>query len=81
MLLIKLRNFNISIDYSALNIFSSSLLHLLEIIERTNSFSSGYDISGFSNFLYLPQIKQYNFFILLIMENILVLFYHSFHNH
>ena len=35
----------------------------------------------FLNFLYLPQITQYNFFMLtfLVNENILVSFYHSFH--
>ena len=30
---------------------------------------------GVSNFLYSPQITQYNFFIPLVIENILVLFY------
>ena len=35
---IKSRTFNISIDSSSLNIFSSSFLHLLQIIERTNVF-------------------------------------------
>ena len=34
------------------------------------------DILGFSNFLYLPQISQYNFFIVLAIENTLVLFYY-----
>ena len=40
-----------------------------------------YDILGFLNFLYLPQITQYIFFhlSLLVTENILVLFYNSFH--
>ena len=37
-----------------------------------------YDILGFSNFLYLPQIAQHNFFILFI-QNIFVLFYHPIH--
>ena len=54
--------FNISIDSSSFNIFSSPFLHLLQIIERTNVFSKKYDVLGFSNFLYLPQITQYNFF-------------------
>ena len=72
--------FNISIDSSSLNIFSSSFLQLLQIIERTSVFSKWYDILGFSNFLYLPQIVQYNFTVFLIIENILVLFYHFVHN-
>ena len=50
------------------------------MIERTNIFCKMYDILGFSNFLYFPQITQYAFFIYLVVENILVLFYHSFHN-
>ena len=38
-------------------------------------FSKMYDILGLSNFLYLPQIMQYNFVILtlLVTENISVL--------
>ena len=46
-----------------------------------NVFSKRYDILGFSDFLYSSQITQYNFFILifLVIENILVLIYHSFH--
>ena len=35
----------------------------------------------FSNFLYLPQITQYNFFIFLLTENILVLLYNSSYIH
>ena len=67
--------FNISIDSSSLNIFSSLFLyHLLGVIEGTN-------VLDFSNFQYLLQIVQYNFFIFLFIENILVLFYHSSHNH
>ena len=50
---IKPRIFNILIDSSTLNTFSSSFLHLLQIIEGTNVFSKMYDILGFSNFLYL----------------------------
>ena len=57
------------------------ILHLLQKIERTHVFSKRYDILGFSNFLYLPQITQHNFFIFLTTENILILFYHSFYNH
>ena len=39
------------------------------------------DILGFLSFLYLPQIAQDTFFMLIIfaIENILVLFIHSFH--
>ena len=76
---LKRRIFNLSIDSSSLNNFSSSFLHLLQITERT-VFSNSYDILGFSNFLYLQQKTQYNFFIFLVIENILVLFYHSSHN-
>ena len=81
MISIKPRTFNISIHSSSLNNFSSSLLHLLQITERTNVFSNRYDILGFLNLLYLPQITQNNFFIVLVIGNILVLFYRSFHNH
>ena len=44
-------------------------------------FFKDYDILGFSNSLYLPQVAQYNFFILafLVIEKILVLIYRSFH--
>ena len=73
--------FNTSIDSSSLNNFSSLFLDLLQIIERSTVSSKRYDILGFSNFLYLPQITQYNFFTVLVIENILVLFYHSSHNH
>ena len=52
--------FNISIDSSSLDIFSSSYLYLLQIIERTSVFSKRYDILRFSTFLYLMQIT-YNF--------------------
>ena len=51
------------------------------MIERTNAFSIMYDILGFSHFLYLPQIRQNNFFIFLVIENVLVLFHHSSYNH
>ena len=44
------------IDSSSLNIFSSSFLHLLQVIESTNVFYKMYDVLDFSNFLYLPQI-------------------------
>ena len=57
--------FNISIDSSSLDIFSSPFLHLLQIKEIIDVFSNRNDISGFSNFLYLPQITQYDSFILL----------------
>ena len=44
-------------------------------------FCKRFDNLGFPNFLYLPQITQYNVFKYLVIENILVLFYHSSHNH
>ena len=44
---IKRRIFNISIDSSSLNIFSSLLRHLLQILERSNVLSQIYDILGF----------------------------------
>ena len=62
MLLIKPRSFSISIDSSSLNIFSPSLPHLPQIIERTNVFMKMHDILGFLHFLYLPQTTQYIFF-------------------
>ena len=75
---IKPRIFNIAIDFFYSDIFSSSFLHLLEKTERSNAFSKMYDILDSSNSLYLTQITQHNFFILLVIENILVLFHHSF---
>ena len=74
---IKPRIFNIS------NIFSSSFLHSMQIMERTDVFSKMYDYLGFSNFLYLPQTMQYNFPILnfLVIWYILVLSFHSSHNY
>ena len=75
---IKPRIFNIAIDFFYSDIFSSSFLHLLEKTERSNAFSKMYDILDSSNSLFLTQITQYNFFILLVIENILVLFHHSF---
>ena len=41
----------------------------MQIVERT-AFSKRYDILGFSDSLYLPQIKQYNFFMLLANKDI-----------
>ena len=79
--IIELRIFNILIDSSSLNIFSSLVPHFLQIIEKT-VFSKMYDISRFQNFLYLLQTIQHIFFILTFLEaieNILVLFCHSFH--
>ena len=69
-LLVKPRILNISINSSSLNIFSSSFFYLMEIIDRTSVFPKGYDILGFSSFLYLPQITQSEFSIFLITENI-----------
>ena len=68
-----------SINSSSLNIFSFS--HLPQIKHRTNVFSNIYNILGFSNFLYLSEITWYNFFIVLVTENVLVIFYHFSHNH
>ena len=56
-------------------------VHLLQIIEKTNAFSKMYDILGFLNSLYLPQVARCISFtlIFLVIENILVLFCHYFH--
>ena len=58
MFLIKHRIFNTSIDFSSLNIFSSLLLHLSQIIESSDVLSKIYDISGFLNFLYSLHLIQ-----------------------
>ena len=63
ILLIKTRFFNISTDSSSSNIFFIFISNLLQVIERTIFFKKMYDVSGFLNFLYLPQIRL-NFFIL-----------------
>ena len=60
VLQVKPRIFNISIDCSALNRFSTLFSHLLQIIERTAIiermfFSKMYGLLGLLNFLYLPQ--------------------------
>ena len=52
ILLIKTSS-NISIDSSSVNIFSSLLPHLPQIIERTNVLPKIYDIVGFLDLLYL----------------------------
>ena len=80
--IIKPRTFDISIDSSSLNNFLSSFLHLLQIIERTNVFSKRYDILGFFKF-YIPTGSNaiYFFHLFQNVENILLLLYHSFHNH
>ena len=44
---LKPRTFNISNSSSSLNNFSSSALHLLQTIEKTNVFSRRYDVLGF----------------------------------
>ena len=62
ILLIKPRIFNISIDSSSLNAFSSSFLHLLQIIERTSVFSKRYYIFGFFKFFMLPTDNTISFF-------------------
>ena len=72
--------FNISIDSSSLDKFSSSPLHhFLQIIERTIFFKRC-DFSAFSILSYLLQIAQYIFLIFLFIENDLVLLYLSYHN-
>ena len=68
-----------SIDSSSLKNFASSIWHLLQIIKRANIFSKRYDILGLSNLLHLRQITQHNFVTFLVIENILVLLYHSSH--
>ena len=65
---------NISNEFSPLNIFSSTFLQFMQVIERTNVFYKMHDILRFLHFLYLQQITQYNFFMLLVIEN----FYYCF---
>ena len=79
----KIRNFSAKfrVVQTFLHFLLFNSLHLLQIIKRINIFAKRYDILGFSNFLYPPQITQYSFFIFLVTENILVLFYHSSHNY
>ena len=40
-----------------------------------------YDVLGFLNFLYLPQIPQYKSFMIFVIEKFVVLFSHSSNNH
>ena len=68
---IKLRILNTSIDCPYSNIFSSSFPHLLQVMFF---FLKIHDILGFLNFLCLPQITQYNFFIFLVIKIFLVYF-------
>ena len=70
MLLIKPTVFNISIDSSSLNIFSSLLPHLSQITERNNFLSKICYILGFLNCLYLLELMQKTFFILTVLESI-----------
>ena len=65
---IRPRIFDISIDSSFFKYFFIFILLLLQIIERT-VFPKMYGILRFWNFLYLPQITQYNFFILTFLVN------------
>ena len=67
--------FNISIGLLSLNIFSSSFLHLLQIIERTNVFSKVCDIlQNFQIFYTYHKSPNILFHLsLLVVENILVL--------
>ena len=71
----------IFLKQSPINIISFSCLQLQQIIERANPCSKMYYVLGFLSFLHLPEIMQQIFFILifLFIENILVLFCHSFH--
>ena len=52
VLLIKTRIFSILIDSFSLNIFSSSLPHLLQILGRSSVLSQTYDTLVFLNSLY-----------------------------
>ena len=51
LLLIKSKNFNISIDYSSLNIVFLLLPHFSQTVERTNISAKIYNILGFLIFL------------------------------
>ena len=63
----KPRIFNISMDFCSLNIFSSSLLHLLQVIERTNVFAKRYDVFIFIYlFIYLFLIFLFSLYLQLI---------------
>ena len=86
--IIKICIFNVLIDSSFLNMFSSLLPDLLQILERTNVLSKMYGISGFFNFVYLLHLIQYIFsrshthkqlklflWYFLVTENVEVLFY------
>ena len=53
LLLIKAKNFNISIDYSSLNIAFLLLPHFSQTVEKTNISVKIYNILGFLIFLYL----------------------------
>ena len=50
--------FNIEIDSSSLNIFSSSLPHLLQILDKSNVLSQIYDNLGFLNSLHFIHLVQ-----------------------
>ena len=91
VLLIKPRIFDISVDFYFLNVFSSLLSNLLQIIERTIVLLKTYGILEFLSFLYLLN-KAIDFFHphlfriysknkFLASNNfwILVLLYHPFH--
>ena len=68
-------------DYSSLNIFLSSLLHLLQLIERADAFSKIWFFMIFK-FSILSTNSRLGFFILTFLEfieNISVLFCHFFH--
>ena len=54
---------------------------MITLTERLSVFLIIYDILVFLNSLYFLQVLQYILTYLDSIENILVLFYHSFHNH
>ena len=58
LLLIKVKNFNISIDYSSLNIVFSLLPHFSQTVERTNISVKKYNILGFLIFVILIALIQ-----------------------
>lgn len=55
--------FNVSILSCFLNITSSLLSHLLQIIARTSVLLKVHDILEFKNFQYLLHLMQYMFFV------------------
>ena len=70
ILSIKQRMFNISIDSSFLNIFSSSLSHYLQIGGRNNVLPQIYYIFSFLNSPYFLHLVQQIFIILIFLKSI-----------